>query len=248
MEKDLEKRIEDLADRCQRQSMVTSTGFLTMAEQMDVAAWAKRLRDVPLHLDGGGPRCERKCAFFLPYWQEEADFDPAEYIRAVAVTAYFGQPTHRDYMGAALGLGIRREWIGDFRVLGDRAYIFCLPSVEKLLTEELTKAGHVTLKTVPCPLADVPAPERKVKKVRFTVKSLRLDAVAGDMFGISRTAAAELIRAGAVSLNYAVCLHVDAPISEGDVISIRGRGKGAVSAIGGQSRKDRTFVEAEIYL
>ena len=82
----------------------------------------------------------------------------------------------------------------------------------------------------------------------FTVKSLRLDAVAGNLFGLSRTAAAELIRAGAVSLNYVPCLRVDAPISEGDVLSIRGRGKGAVTAIGGQSRKDRTFLEAELYL
>lgn len=248
MDKELEKRIEELAARCERQSVVTSTGFLTMAEQMEVTAWAKRLDGVMPHLDGGGQDCERKAAFFLPYWLDEADFDPAEYIRAVRVTAYFGEPTHRDYMGAALGLGIRREWIGDFRVLGSTAYIFCLPSVEQLLTEELTKAGRVSLKTVPCSLSDVPVPERKVKKVRFTVKSLRLDAVAGDMFSISRTAAAELIRAGSVSLNYAVCIHADMPISEGDVLSIRGRGKGAVTAIGGQSRKERTFVEAEIYL
>ncbi len=248
MEKELEKRIEELADRCQRQSVVTSTGFLTMAEQAEVTAWAKRFGDVTLRLDGGGPDCERKCAFFLPYWLAEEDFDPAEHIRAVQATAYFGQPTHRDYMGAALALGIRREWIGDIRALDDRAYIFCLPSVEELLTGELIRAGRVSLKTVPCPLADVPVPERRVKKVRFTVKSPRLDAVAGDMFGISRTAAAELIRAGAVSLNYAVCIRVDAPISQGDVISIRGRGKGAVTGVGGQSRKDRTFLEAEIYL
>ncbi len=248
MDKDLEKRIEELSARCEKQSVVTATGFLTMAEQAEVSAWAKRLADVTLCLNGGDELCERKCAFFLPYYIDEADFDPAEHIRAVQATAYFGEPTHRDYMGAALGLGIRREWIGDFRVLGDKAYIFCLPSVEKLLTEELTQAGRVSLKTAPIPLSQVPKPERKVKKMTFTVKSLRLDAVAGDMFGMSRTAAAELIRAGAVSLNYALCVHVDAPVSEGDVISIRGRGKGAVTAVGGQSRKDRTFVEAEIYL
>ncbi len=248
MEKELEKRIEELAARCERQSVVTATGFLTVAEQAEVTAWAKRLDGVTLHLDGGGSVCERKCAFFLPYWMDETDFDPAEHIRSVKVTAYFGAPTHRDYMGAALALGIRREWIGDFLVRDAAAYIFCLPSVEGLLVEELTKAGRVSLKTESCPLHEVPAPERKVKKLTFTVKSLRLDAVAGNMFGLSRTAAAELIRAGAVSLNYVPCLHTDAPVSAGDVISIRGRGKGAVAAIGGQSRKDRTFLEAEIYL
>ena len=248
MEKDLEKRIEELAARCERKSVVTATGFLTMAEQTEVSAWAKRLDGATLRLDGGNAACERKCAFFLPFYLEEADFDPAEYIHALRVTAYFGAPGHRDYMGAALGLGVRREWIGDFWVQGDTAYIFCLPTVEKLLCDELTQVGRVTVKTVPIPLADVPAPERKVKKVTFTVKSLRLDAVAAGMFGLSRTVTAELIRAGAVQLNYAQCLRTDAPIAHGDVISIRGRGKGAVSSLGGQSRKDRTFLETEIYL
>ncbi len=248
MDNDLEKRIEELSARCERQSVVTATGFLTLAEQAEVKTWAAYHPDAALLLHGGHSECERKCAFFLPYWMAPEDFDPAEYIRAVKVTAWFGEPTHRDYMGAALGLGIRREWIGDFWVQGDTAVIFCLPTVEQLLLDELTKAGRVSLKTAPLPLAEVPAPERKVKKLTFTVKSLRLDAVAGNMFGLSRTAAAELIRAGAASLNGAPCIHVDAPVAEGDVISLRGKGKGAVAAIGSKSRKDRTFIDAEIYL
>lgn len=245
---DLEKRIGELAARCERQSAVTSTGFLTLAEQTNVRNWVRYRPDVTVLLHGGHEACERKAAFFLPFWMTPEDFDPAEYIRVVKVTACFGQPAHRDYMGAALNLGIRREWLGDFWVQRDTALIFCLPTVEQLLLDELTRAGRVSLKTVPFPLSDIPAPERKVKKLTFTVKSLRLDAVAGNMFSLSRTAAAELIRAGAASLNGAPCIHVDAPVAEGDVISLRGRGKGAVAAIGGKSRKDRIFMEAEIYL
>ena len=248
MEKELEKRIEELSSRCEQQSCVTGTGFLTMAEQMEVSSWARYRADVKLLFHGGHSDCERKAAFFLPYYVEAEDFDPAEYIHCVKVKAYFGEPTHRDYMGAALGLGIRREWIGDFWVEGDTAYIFCMPSVEELLTDELTKVGRVSVKATACALADVPAPDRKVKRLTFTVKSLRLDAITAGMFRLSRTAAAELIRAGAANLNYAQCMHVDAPIDEGDVISLRGKGKGSVVNIGDKSRKDRTFVEADIYL
>ena len=82
----------------------------------------------------------------------------------------------------------------------------------------------------------------------FTVKSLRLDAVTAALFGLSRTTAAEQIRMGLVSLNYAVCEKADAPVQEGDVLSLRGHGKGSVTALGGRSKKDRLFVEAEIYL
>jgi RNA-binding protein YlmH len=68
------------------------------------------------------------------------------------------------------------------------------------------------------------------------------------MFGLSRTAAAELIRMGAATVNYEPCLHVDAPVKVGDVISLRGHGKGTLVQEGGKSRKDRQFLEAEIYL
>lgn len=64
---------------------------------------------------------------------------------------------------------------------------------------------------------------------------------------LSRTAAASHIAEGAASLNYSVCIKNDAAISPGDVISLRGYGKAAVSASGGMSRKGRLFVEAEIY-
>ena len=100
----------------------------------------------------------------------------------------------------------------------------------------------------PCALAEVPSPVISTKALSFTVKSLRLDAVTGAMFGLSRTAAAEQIRLGAVSLNYTPCLRADAPVKAGDVISLRGRGKGRLKATGGRSRKDRLFAEAEILL
>lgn len=245
---ELLRRIEDLAERCDRSATVTYTGFLTPAEQYAVSQWAAARPELQLLLSGGGEDCERKAAFFLPYYLDSETFQPDEYIHAVKITAFFGEPSHRDYMGAALALGIRREWLGDFRLAEGGAYVFCLPSVEPLLLDELKKAGRCSLKTASCPLSQVPPAERKVKPLSFTVKSPRLDAVVGAMFGLSRTAAAELIRTGAASLNYTPCQRTDAEVSEGDVISLRGYGKGAITAIGGRSRKDRLFLEAEIFL
>lgn len=242
------RRIEDLEARCERQSVVTATGFLTPAEQYTLRSRAEHRTEAGLFLSGGQDGCERQRAFFLPYWLTPDALDLSEYIRAIRADAFFGEPGHRDYLGAALGLGIQREWIGDIRVLGTAAYLFCLPSVEALLLDELGKVGRVSVRTAPVALADVPVPERKVRRITFTVKSLRLDAVASSLFGLSRTQAAELIRMGAASLNYAPCDRTDAPVKEGDVISLRGRGKGVLTTVGGRSRKDRLFVEAEILL
>ena len=77
--------------------------------------------------------------------------------------------------------------------------------------------------------------------------SLRLDAVVAGMFRLPRTEAARQIAAGAVSLNYQECLKTDQTVREGDVLSLRGAGKGTVTGTGGTSRKGRLFVYAEIY-
>lgn len=247
MENDeLLRRAEDLAERCERTASLTSTAFLTPAEQYALINRRKG-RDMKMLLFGGHADCERKAAFFLPFYMEEDSFDGGEYICAIKIKAGFGEPGHRDYMGALLGLGIKREWLGDIWVKGDTATVFCLPTVKRHLLDSLDKVGRWGVKTAELALNEIEAPERKIKRVNFSVKSPRFDAVVAGMFNLSRSAAAERINAGDASLNYSQCLKVDAPVKEGDIISLRGYGKGVLGAEGGQSKKGRTFLTAEIY-
>ena len=243
---ELFKRAEDLSQRCERSGMVTSTAFLTPAEQYALRGFHPR-GDCAMVFHGGVAGAERACAFFLPEWMDEADFDPGETLRCVRVTAYFGAPGHRDYLGALLGMGVRREWIGDILISDHAAYVLCMQSVESHL-RTIEKVGRCGVKTESVPLSEVPVPERKVKGVSFTVQSPRLDAVLSGLFHLSRTQAAERIRAGEASLNYAECLRPDAEIRPGDVLSLRGCGKAAVTEIGGQIRKGRIYITGEVYL
>lgn len=248
MENDeLLRRAEDLCRRCERTASVTHTAFLTPAEQFALSAWAKHTPDCNMLLFGGSAACERRAAFFLPFYMQESDLEPDEYISALSVKASFGQPSHRDYMGAVLGLGIKREWLGDIWVDGENATLFVLKSVERHVADGLDKVGRVGVKVSPIGLGDVKAPERKVKKVSFSVKSMRFDAVLAGLFGLSRTAAAACIAQGEASLNYSECVKNDAAVASGDIISLRGHGKAEVTGSGGVSRKGRLFVEAEIY-
>ncbi len=246
MSDELIKRAEDLRERCERSCSLTNSLFLTPAEQYALSKWASRAADCKMILRGGTEGSERNVAFFLPFYMEEADFDESEYIRCIKISAGFGQPGHRDYMGAVLGLGIKREWLGDILVNEGTAYIFCLNTVAEHLLASLDKVGRYGVKTKEIPLSEAPVPKREVKEVTFSVMSLRLDAVAAGMFNLSRTSAAAMIAAGELSLNYSECLKCDAQIQPGDIISLRGHGKGSLVSVGGQSRKGRTFVTAEI--
>lgn len=242
---ELIRRAEDLAGRCERSGMVCATGFLSPAEQYEIK---NRLgyTGCKLVFSGGGKNSERAAAFFLPEYMEEAELDLSEYICAMKLKAYFGNPGHRDYMGALLGMGIGREWLGDIQVEGDTAYVFCMKSVLRHLLG-IEKAGRFTVKASQVALSEVPERQVQTESICFSVMSLRLDAVAAGMFKLSRTEAAKQITAGNVSLNYTECLKTDCQIHEGDILSLRGHGKGAVSGTGGTSRKGRLFVYADIY-
>ena len=242
---ELIRRGEDLARRCEQKGCLTKSGFLTPAER-HLLEHAPSLRGSRLCFAGGYPDAERTMAFFLPDWMEEEALELSEHIACLRLRATFGEPGHRDYLGAILGMGVGREWVGDILVQGDTAYIVCQASVLRHL-ESIDKVGRCTVRAESVSLSALPAPERRTEERRFTVMSARLDAVCAGMFRLSRSECARQIAAGLVSLNYEECLKGDAPVREGDVLALRGAGKGRIAEIGGSSRKGRSFVTAEIY-
>jgi RNA-binding protein YlmH len=241
------KQTAELHDRCLRSGVLTHTNFLTPAEAAEVTALARRLRYDNLVLFGGAAGVERVVAFFLPDYLDEEHFDREGAVNAVRAVSRFASPGHRDYLGAILALGIRREFLGDIFIDGETAHFFCLPSVLQHIILNLDHVGRAGVSAEAVSLAAVPVPVRKTDTKSFTVKSARLDAVAAGMFSASRSAMAELIAQGLVTHNYTVSLKPDAGVCAGDVLSVRGRGKGRVLDIGGESRKGRAFVTAEIY-
>ena len=242
---ELIRRAEDLARRCEQKSCLTKSGFLTPA-QRHALEHAPSLRGTRLCFKGGYEDAERTMAFFLPEYMEEEELELSGHICCLRIRAAFGEPGHRDYLGAILGMGVGREWVGDILVQGGTAWVLCQPSVARHL-ESIDKVGRCAVRAESVPLAELPAPERRVEERRFTVMSARLDAVCAGMFRLSRTECARQIAAGLASLNYEECLKSDAPVREGDVLSLRGAGKGRIAEIGGSSRKGRMFVTAEVY-
>jgi len=243
---DLLRRADELRRRSLDRAIVTHTNFLTPAEQ-HVLLQMPHLRPA-LHLSGGGAEAERCVAFFLPDYLSSADFDPGDYLTAFHVRCRFVRPRHRDVLGSLLGLGLARWSVGDIHTVGEEAWFFCLPSVAGHISAELTKIGRNGAQVQEIPLDLVPAPERVREEVSFTVSGLRLDAVLAGTFHLSRTQAAELIAAGAVQLNYALCEKPAATVTPGDVFSLRGYGKACLREAGGKTRKDRTRVVVDRYV
>lgn len=231
------RKTEDMFKKSERTYSAVYSGFLTPAEQTLIASVPELRQQIAF--TGGYDEAERR---LLRVTADEYSSDSGAplLLYCAQITDRSGTVTHRDVLGALMGLGIKRETIGDIAVKGNRVYFFCLLSVAEYIALNLTKIGRytVSLSQEENPLDFAP------EKVPFSanVSSLRLDCVAAECFGLSRTKAAGLIRSGEVSVNWLAVCDPSRELHEGDRISLRGRGKAELGEITGTSKKGRLFV------
>ena len=140
---------------------------------------------------------------------------------------------HRDVLGSLMGLGIDRSKFGDI-IMGQGG--------AQLLVDSFTKIAMVAVSVTPMELDEIAPKEEKIKEVRTTVASLRLDAVASSGFSVSRTKLVSAVNAGLLQVNWQPAKGPSQEVKEGDIISMRGRGRMKVEAITGTSRKGRIGV------
>lgn len=146
-----------------------------------------------------------------------------------------------------MGLGIKREMIGDIIINEDKAQFFCHNSISEFVEFNLKKVGRYSAEIRESESYEVPV--LKTQDISINVSSMRLDSISAECFGLSRTKSAEFITKGAVSLNWLVCTDTSKEVKAGDKISMRGKGKAEVVGISGKSRKGRLFRRCKkIYL
>ncbi len=187
--------ILDKYDQCRQRNLPTNTAFLSPAEAQGARAL---LRAAAIHegfaLLGGYEGAERRMLFFLPDWQEEADAsDAMAFLRAAWHESE--HPTHRDLLGSLMALGVERETLGDILVSEGSADLIVSAGVAQYLLDNWTGAGRTALRLTAIGADALRVPEQKVKEIRDTVATLRLDAVTAAGFSVSRGKAAELIAA-----------------------------------------------------
>lgn len=248
----LTERLRELASQAASQGFVTHTRFLTPAERLEAAAWLKKSRTAHA-FSGGYADAERQACFLLPEYLAESglpDEEVADAFRALRLqgSPRAASPSHRDYLGSLLGLGIRRDQLGDILVGEHGATAIVLAPMAAFISSQLERVGSAAVTVEPVALTDIVPAARQFTELRITVASLRLDKVAASGFGIPRTEMAELIESGAVQLNWLETQRPDQPVPVGAVISLRGHGRIRLVREEGLSRKDRHILVLERYL
>lgn len=241
-------RLRDLHKRCINKNIITNTFFLTPREQMEARDFCRRELGTDPFFFGGYPEAERRMAFFLPDWADPDTFDPSPYLKAIEARTPFAAPSHRDFLGSLMGMGIERECVGDILVRGEQAWFFLTPAIAPHVLDSMVHVGRDGVSLSEIDFEALPHFEAELKEVTFTVQSLRIDAVVSGIWKTSRSSVQDLVLRGDVTLNYFPCLDKDASVQTGDMISLRHHGKAKILSADGKSKKGRTFVTAGVFM
>ena len=203
-----------------------------------------------LYAFGGYEDAERKMLVYLPDYLEE-DALSQEDSPCVCLRAEFYQgdsPSHRDFLGALIGVGIGRETVGDICVDKGSCDFFVTAEIAPYILQNFTSAGRTKLRLQQIPLTEAVIPEPEVKEIRDTMASLRLDSVISSGFRIGRSLAAQYVSSGKAAIDGLPCEKPDKLVCEGTKISVRGLGKIKLHAVNGKTKKDRISVVIHRYV
>ena len=250
--------IKDKISRCIDNFVLTSSDFLDAYEMSYVFKSFSRLDDCIIIPYGKKDDFERGMAVFVPsfldlfskedldkYYKDNVDEDPITCIKIKKDR--FSSLTHRDYLGALMGLGIERKMIGDIDVVIDGAFVFVQKKMAQYICENLSSVGRGS---VICEIVnDCPYNENKnIDEMTSTVSSLRLDNIVSLCFNLSRTKAQEAIKSGLVFQNSVQSDKIDRRCVEGDKVVFRSKGKIVIKEIVGKSKKDRYIIKINRYI
>lgn len=237
-----EKRFIELADRAEQHCYTTFSDFLNMEEESVLSALHF---NIDCRLFGGYDGAER-CIAAFGYDCRHADF-PISIIKAEPASPKFADKlSHRDFLGSLMGLGIKREVLGDIVISDNTGYIFCLNTIAGYIVQELSKVRHTIVK---CSIADA-LPDSAVKtpeEEQMVVASERLDVLVAAVYHFSRSAVKELFIARKIYVNSSLCENFSYIPKEKDTISVRGKGRFVYNGAIGKTKKDRNIISVGVY-
>ncbi len=204
--------------------------------------------NIKYHSDGGYEKAERSIISIFPFYVDYEDIDsPIRFIQ-IEGNFKFRSISHKDYLGSILGLGIKREKIGDLLIHDEFCQVVVSSDICDYIVLNLTKVATNKVKVREIKRDELLPSEKKYKEISFTISSNRLDCVISGIYNMSRQDSLKYINAERVSVNYEKISSASKVANTGDLISVRGKGRAEVIEIGEETKKGRLKTKVRILL
>ena len=205
----------------------------------------KNFNDAYFRVDsyGGFKDCERRMISFNNIYDSPY---PIKLLK-IESSSKFDNLCHRDYLGAVLGLGIRRNKIGDLLLKGNACYLTVCEEITEFLADNLNLVGKA-----PCKVTILENNFEDLvpnfKQEIILVQSLRIDSIVSKLIGISRSKAQSIIEEGMVLLDYNKVKDKSKEVEIEGRITIKGHGKYILDEIIGNSKSGKFKVLVRKYM
>lgn len=188
------------------------------------------------------------CRVLTKYFEENPESSPFCLLDVVIPPAEHKTLGHRDYLGALMGEGIKREKVGDILVHEKGAQIIVASELADYLAENFRQVGSVSVFVKKSQISALNSTEIRTISLKFTVSSPRIDNIVSGVFGISRKDAVSAISHGKVFVSGREISKPDFALKGGEKIVLRGKGKAIYNGVTGTSKKGKLYVDVEKYI
>ena len=254
--------IAKLLDKVQftkKRNYIQVTEFLDGYQQKIAKEVLEKLKHKEYVFYGGYEEAERKMLFLFPdklidLIQSSLQNDKMiqDKIKVICINLpkdLKGKYHHRDYLGGLMKLGIKREKIGDILVRNDGADIIVQEDMVNYLLSNIKQLTRFQKSKINSKeIFELEAVSIKMEITTVIVTQLRLDTIISAILHVSRTKANEIIEQERVLVNYETKSKNSVVLKQGDLLTIRGKGKFKIGEIISQTSKGKIRVEVGKYV
>lgn len=154
---------------------------------------------------------------------------------------------HKDYLGALMSLGIKREKIGDLIVQDSNCYCAVCEDIVEYLKSNLNYIAQC-----PCEVTEITdysnLPVYNFQENQVISTSLRADCIVSSICGLSRSKSVDLLKSGKVLIDYIEVKEKDFELTLPTTITIRGKGKYKLLDVLGNSSSGRLKIQLKKFV
>ena len=252
----LVSKLLDKIEFVNKRNSVEYTEFLDMRQRQLLEKVMAELKVSNYVATGGYKTAERTVLVIYPEKLEEIiqneqfDFNTIfAVVRISLPNELKGMYSHRDYLGAIIKIGMRREKVGDIITSKDGADLIVLKEAEKYITsglKELTRFSKAEFQSLR--LEELNIEEPKTQVIDIIIPSMRIDSIVSEIIRTSRAKAMTIIKEERVFINHELITKGSKEVKENDIITVRGKGRFKVGKIVNSTRKGNLVLKVEKYV
>lgn len=244
-------KVIDKYEFSKNKNKITYTDFLNISEVSVVKKILKEENVLNFVIFGGKENADRNIIIFYPekFSKEMVEKNYEKIFEVIRIKLPNNiKYEHREFLSGIMKLGIKREKFGDILITKFGADIIALSEISEVLANDLKKLTRFKKSEISVEnIKDLTYVETEFENVNIIVSSIRLDNFVSELSKCSRGNASDIIKEGRVFINSINEIKDSKKINEGDLITIRGKGKFIFDGIEKETKSGRYLVNMRKY-